>query len=78
MDWDLWLRLSNKYKFVHIDATLSKFKLHDDSKSVKKKERFLEEQKRILHLHNKNAFSKVSLYAEYMYWKIKNQVHKIF
>jgi hypothetical protein len=39
MDWDFWMRAGIYYKIEHIDAILSTYRLHDNSKSVSQQKR---------------------------------------
>lgn len=75
MDWELWLRLSLRYDFVHLPAALSKFKSHQDSKWGKSREKFLEEQKQIYHLHHKNRFFELYFHLCHLGWHIRKFYH---
>jgi glycosyltransferase involved in cell wall biosynthesis len=76
MDWDLWLRLSLKYKFIYLNKTLSRFKIHYESKWGKSESKFLEEQKMILHQHHKNFFLKLIFLTSFVVWKIRLLYHR--
>jgi hypothetical protein len=77
MDWDLWLRLSLQHDFVYLKATLSKFNSHNDSKWGKSREKFLEEQKRIVQLHHKNFSSKLYFHLCRIRWEIRRFYHNL-
>lgn len=77
MDWDLWLRLSRKYRFDYLDATLSRFKFHSNSKWGISQENFISEQKRRFHAHHANFLLKVLFYVGYCKWKIRGFYHNI-
>jgi glycosyltransferase involved in cell wall biosynthesis len=75
MDWDLWLRLSLQHDFVHLEATLARFKSHEHSKWGKAREQFTEEQKMAIHLHHKNFYSKLVFNFCYIKWHCRRIYH---
>ena len=47
-DYDLYLRIANKYKIVHLDHFLAKYRIHDDNVSLKNLELTFKYRKRAL------------------------------
>ena len=75
MDWELWLRLSLKYDFVHLTGTLSRFKTHEGSKWGTSRERFLKEQTTIYPLHHKNLLLTFYFHTCRVAWYIRKLYH---
>jgi len=46
-DYDLWLKLAERARFMPVQALLSRFRLHADSKTVGQEERFVPEALRV-------------------------------
>ncbi|MFC1580655.1 glycosyltransferase family 2 protein [Thermodesulfobacteriota bacterium] len=77
MDWDLWLRLSQNYKYHHLNTSLSNFRVHNASKWGKEKEHFFLEHKRFVHLHHKNYLFKLQFQLSYVLWKLRKFYHNV-
>lgn len=61
MDYDLWLRCMKENPSYFIDKPLSKFRVHNDSKSEKDKLDFAKELYKTNFKYNKNPFSPIKL-----------------
>ncbi len=59
MDYEYWLRILEKSKSIYIDATLAKFRMHTESKSVSQKYKFAFEILKTNFRYNKNPFAPV-------------------
>jgi len=59
MDYDYWLKLSEIYKPQIINKPLSKFRLHDSSKSITKRKDMLKEAKKVVQDHGLKGLSVV-------------------
>ena len=77
MDWDLWLRLSQRYEYQYIDKTFAKFRNHGSSKWGTAKHHFIEEQKTTVHSHHKNFREKLLFHVNYNLWEIRLLYHRV-
>lgn len=75
MDFDLWVKLAQKYKFRHIDSVLAYYRLHSASKSISKPKLFIDDIDKILSvaadsglLPRSNAKSITNLFASRLYF----------
>jgi glycosyltransferase involved in cell wall biosynthesis len=77
MDWDLWLRLCERYEFKYIDKTLAKFRNHGNSKWGSAFLLFTEEHKKTVHRYHKNRLDKLIFLVSYYYWRIRTLYHRV-
>jgi glycosyltransferase involved in cell wall biosynthesis len=77
MDWDLWLRLSERYEYQYINRTLAKFRNHGSSKWGTANHLFVEEQKTIVHCYHKNLIEELLFHVKYDVWKIRLLYHRV-
>ncbi len=57
MDYDLWLKIAQKFEVGTVDRTLAAFRFHDESKTVAEAEKFWPETRRISRRHGGSFFS---------------------
>ena len=58
MDYDLWLKLAERYDVREIDRTLAAFRIHDQAKSSAEADRFWPEVRRISRRHGGRFFTR--------------------
>ena len=72
MDYDLWLKMALGYRFLHVSKTLSKFRLHTDSKTVTAAPLFLSDSikmfDRLLPLYVQKDWRYISNIYSQIFW----------
>jgi glycosyltransferase involved in cell wall biosynthesis len=71
MDYDLWLRISSKNKFYHINAILSCFRLHNSSKTVSNAEKMRSEGLYVIHKHQPDLKAANNLSLDIMQFVVR-------
>ena len=71
-DFDLFIKLSTKYKFYPIQKPLATYRIHEDNFSLSKKDIYISELKRWLTRNSKKKFLK-----EYSFFNVKIQLIKL-
>jgi glycosyltransferase involved in cell wall biosynthesis len=77
MDWELWLRLSERYEYKYIDRTLAKFRNHGASKWGTAHHLFIKEQQQIVNFHHKTLIDKLHFHFRHVAWKSRMFYHRM-
>lgn len=64
MDYDLWLRIAERYPVAWVDEMWAVFRLHPDSKTMKENERFWREERTVARRHGGRFLS--TAYVEHV------------
>ncbi|HVE80878.1 MAG TPA: glycosyltransferase family 2 protein [Candidatus Dormibacteraeota bacterium] len=59
MDYDLWVRIGQKFNILYIDAWWAAFRLHDSSKTVSLADKFWKEERAISRKYGGKFFSRL-------------------
>lgn len=77
-DYDLWIKIALKHQVVYIDSFWSKFRLHDDSKTVSLEKKFWKEEREISRYYGGRFFSQHYINHLYKYHpRVAPYLHKL-
>ncbi len=75
MDYELWLRIGERYEVRHVDRVLAAYRYHPVSKSVAEYDEFWPETRRASRAHGSRFFS--PMYVDYYLPRHHPRVHRV-